>query len=258
MKSKEFIERLQMVTELPTMYIKGGIGRPLTDANKKKAIEQYSYNKNREKKIMAASSATFGFDCVGVIKSLLWGFCGDVTKAIGGAKYKSNGVPDVNEDGMLDLCTDVSSDMSFILPGEFLYMKGHCGIYIGENKVIECTPSFFDGVGYTRISERKWTKHGKLPSIDYNYKVIKTPLETPVLASAFPNLKRGNKGMQVSYLQQDLNYIGYKLDVDGIFGPITETMVRDFQKMVSIKVDGIYGPQTKNALYGFMKGVKKT
>lgn len=258
MTNNEFIERLQMVTELPTLYIKGGIGRPLTDANKKKAIEQYEYNKKREKKIMSASSATFGFDCVGLIKAIAWGFCGDVTKAIGGAKYKSNGVPDVNEDGMLNLCTDVSSNMSFITPGEFLYMKGHCGVYIGENKVVECTPAFSDGVCITRISDRKWTKHGKLSFIDYGVQSVKPSLETPVLASAFPHLKRGSKGMQVSYLQQDLNYIGYKLDVDGIFGPITETMVRDFQKLVSIKVDGIYGPLTKNALYGFMKGVKKT
>nr|WP_246422106.1 peptidoglycan-binding protein [Nocardiopsis mwathae] len=37
---------------------------------------------------------------------------------------------------------------------------------------------------------------------------------------------------------------GYSLDVDGIFGPLTEGAVRDFQRAQDIAVDGIVGLQT--------------
>lgn len=249
--SKEFIERLVMLTELPTLYVKGGIGRPLTDENKKKAIEQYSYNKGREKKIMSASSATFGFDCIGSVKSVLWGFDGDITKPLGGAVYESNGYKDVTEKGFLDTyCVSVSGNMNNITPGEFLWMRGHCGVYLGNGEVFEATPYYKDGAQITKLTLRKWLNHGLIEGIAYG-KVEESKKTMPLIAS--PTLRRGNKGTHVKLMQQDLNYIGYKLDVDGIFGPITETIVRDFQKLAQIKIDGIYGPQTKNALYAFMK-----
>lgn len=254
MTNKELIERLRNVAELPTIYIKGGIGRPLTAANKKKAIEQYSYNKGREKKIMAASSATFGFDCIGSVKSVLWGFNGDITQPLGGAVYESNGYKDVTEKGFLDnYCIAISSDMNNLTPGEFLWLKGHCGVYLGNGEVFEATPSYKDGAQITKLSQRKWLKHGLIQGIAYG-KVEEPKKQMPLLAP--PTIRRGNKGTHVALLQADLNFIGYKLDEDGICGPISEAIIRDFQKMANIRIDGIYGPQTKNALYEFMKGGK--
>lgn len=249
MKNTEFVERLLMLTELPTLYIKGGIGRPLTDANKKKAIEQYTYNKNRSAKIYAASSATFGFDCCGCVKSVIWGFNGDVTKALGGAKYKSNGLNDVSELGLFELCTCKSTDLGNIIPGELLYMKGHCGVYVGNGEVVECTPSWKDGVQKTKLSDRKWLKHGRLePYIEYDD--VPNVIAKPKIASCTPNLRRGSYGMEVSYLQSDLNYLGESLSVDGIFGMLTQEAVKRFQKKHGLVVDGIYGQHTQRVLKG--------
>lgn len=64
----------------------------------------------------------------------------------------------------------------------------------------------------------------------------------PPVAAYSPNLKKGSKGTQVRYLQQDLNYImGCNLDVDGDFGAKTLAALKSFQKKYGLKVDGIYG-----------------
>lgn len=73
--------------------------------------------------------------------------------------------------------------------------------------------------------------------------------EIPTLASAAPNLKKGSKGTQVKYLQQDLNYVmDSGLVVDGDFGTKTDTALRAFQKKYSLAVDGIYGSKSKSKM----------
>ena len=68
-------------------------------------------------------------------------------------------------------------------------------------------------------------------------------------------LRNGSTGKQVKYLQQFLNWYDpkNKLDVDGDFGPKTESAVMKFQIEVDIECDGIVGPITR----GKMKAVKK-
>ena len=63
-------------------------------------------------------------------------------------------------------------------------------------------------------------------------------------------LKYGSSGPVVKLLQDGLNknfpkYPGLPLDVDGDFGPRTDTAVREFQRRTGLKVDGIVGPQTR-------------
>jgi hypothetical protein len=58
-------------------------------------------------------------------------------------------------------------------------------------------------------------------------------------------LRRGSTGEDVRRLQIRLNDFGnYGLVIDGIFGPLTENAVRDFQSRAGIRVDGIAGPET--------------
>lgn len=56
-------------------------------------------------------------------------------------------------------------------------------------------------------------------------------------------LKKGSKGEEVRLLQNILH-----LYVDGIFGPLTEEAVMDFQKENKLTPDGIVGPKTWEAL----------
>lgn len=62
-------------------------------------------------------------------------------------------------------------------------------------------------------------------------------------------LHRGMRGNDVKELQTKLQSLGYEVGpIDGIFGPLTEKAVKQFQKDNRIKVDGIVGPQTYDML----------
>jgi len=58
-------------------------------------------------------------------------------------------------------------------------------------------------------------------------------------------LKRGSKGKEVAQLQQAL-----KLYADGIFGPLTEEAVKEFQRKYGLVADGIVGPNTWALIQG--------
>lgn len=184
MTSSEFVAVAKKIaTDYKTIYVMGAFGAPMTAANKKRYINNGSaggYNKQaaRAKKINAATDNTFGFDCVGLIKGLLWGWYGDKSRVYGGSGYACNGVPDYDARGMINACSGVSTaGWSAMLPGEAVWMDGHIGIYAGGGLCVESSPIWADGVQITAVSNigpkagynaRKWTKHGKLPWVDYS------------------------------------------------------------------------------------------
>ena len=110
-------------------------------------------------------------------KGILWGWNGNKNAYYGGAKYASNGVPDVSADGMITKCYDVSTtNWDKMAIGEGLWMPGHWGVYIGNGLAVECTTAWDCCVQITAVGNigskagyhtRRWTKHGKLPWIDY-------------------------------------------------------------------------------------------
>lgn len=137
MKVNDFITELKRVEKLPTLYKLG------TFLNKKD------------------SNAYLLSDCSGLVKGILWGYPDN-------GKYASNGVPDNNADTIITKCKHVSTNFNNISKGEFVWMSGHCGVYIGNSQVIESSPRWENGVQITKLSQRKWKKHGKLPWIDYD------------------------------------------------------------------------------------------
>ena len=175
----DFVQKAKdIATNHKSLYVMGCFGSPMTATNKTRFIDHHSYNKkaDRARIIQSASEDTFGFDCVGLIKGILWGWSGSKNKVYGGAAYASNGVPDKDANQMINLCSGVSTNFSNIVPGEVVWMKDHIGIYIGGGLAVESTPRWEDGVQITAVHNlgnkpgyngRVWTKHGKLPYVEY-------------------------------------------------------------------------------------------
>ncbi len=140
----EFIIKAKNLTKQPTYYSWGNY-----------------LNRRRDNHLLT--------DCSGLIKGILWGYPEN-------GKYGTNAVPDINADTIISRCLNISNDFSNITMGEVVWLKGHIGIYIGEGKVIEATPIWANGVQITACSNiqnisglhsRSWSKHGKLPYINY-------------------------------------------------------------------------------------------
>lgn len=76
------------------------------------------------------------------------------------------------------------------------------------------------------------------------------PAPAPATPAA-PTLSRGSTGNAVTLMQRGLNRVfpSYsKLATDGIFGPNTEKVVREFQRRSALQVDGFVGPKTRAEL----------
>lgn len=251
-----------------TLYVLGCFGAPMTESNKKVYTTQHcaAFNgrADRKPKIQAATANTFGFDCVCMIKGLLWGWSGNTSKIYGGAAYASNGVPDIDADYMIKACADVSTDFSNIQVGEALWIKGHIGIYVGDGLAVECTYRWNDGVQITAVHNignkagyngRTWTKHGKLPYV--TYEAVSEPVKIEKTNDActlnVDVLRKGDKGEAVKALQILLIGNGFSCGshgADGSFGPATDTAVREYQKAMGLAVDGIVGVNTWTKLLG--------
>lgn len=254
-----------------TLYVMGCFGAPMTASNKARYIQAQSYNQkaDRTAKINAASADTFGFDCVCLIKGLLWGWNGSTGKIYGGAAYGSNGVPDIGTEQIIQVCKNVSTNFSSIAVGELLWMKGHVGIYIGDGLAVECTPAWKNCVQITAVHNigqksgyngRSWTKHGKLPYVTYEAseesEAVKVPAASTATVesvSALPQLSVGSKGATVEALQ--ILLIGNdcscgECGVDGDFGSGTKAAVVKYQSQNGLEDDGVVGPKTWAKLLG--------
>lgn len=175
-----------------TLYVMGCFGAPMNASNKTRYCNNHSYNKkaSRTKMIQAATADTFGFDCSGLIKGILWGWNGKKTLTYGGAKYASNNVKDDSADAIIKSCKEVSTNFNDIEVGEVVWKSGHIGIYVGDGLVVEATPSWKNGVqitacnkaisGYNRTN---WTKHGKLPYFAY---VVEKPAVKQETTAYYP------------------------------------------------------------------------
>ena len=180
MTNKKFVEKLvDIAKNYKTIYVMGCFGAPLNGSSVTRYCNNHSYNKQRERTSLIKSVANknyFGFDCVCLIKGVLWGWNGDTSKTYGGATYASNGVPDIGADTIIKKCSGVSTNFSKIEVGELLWTDGHVGIYIGNGLAVECTPRWANDVQITAVGNigtvkgyntRTWKKHGKLPYISY-------------------------------------------------------------------------------------------
>lgn len=207
MKASEFIKKLQdIVDHYKTLYVMGCFGAPLTGGNVSRYCQNHSYNKQAARTAMIKAAANqnppvFGFDCVCMIKGVLWGWNGDASKTYGGASYAVNGVPDIGADTMITKCKGVSTNFSNVEVGEALWCSGHIGVYIGGGLAVECSPAFENDVQITAVKNmgtksgynaRTWTKHGKLPYIEYDNAAPVQPDKPDTGAGAGGAIKAGS------------------------------------------------------------------
>lgn len=180
MKAKELVAKaVEIAKKYKTVYMWGVFGAPVTESVISAKTKQYPSWYTAEKQALFRSligKGYFGFDCVNLIKGILWGWNGDSSKSYGGAVYASNGVPDLNADSFFNKCSGISTDFSKIEIGEALWVPGHIGIYIGDGLTVECTPKWSNNVQITAVGNignkagyntRTWSKHGKIPYVTY-------------------------------------------------------------------------------------------
>lgn len=236
MTNKEFVDKLlKIVNNYNTVYAYGTFGQKITKSIINSKSKQYPnwYTQTRINNLLnLIDKDYFGFDCVGLIKGVLWGWNGSNTKN-GGAVYKSNGVPDVSANGLINKCNNISTNFNKIEMGEVVWMNGHVGIYYKDNQVIECSPAFKNKVQITKLSQRKWVKHGYLPWISYS-----------VISDSFlPTrgyFKKGDSGKNVEKICEFLS----SLVKGDYFGEYAAACTKVFQKQNGLEADGNIGPIT--------------
>lgn len=82
----------------------------------------------------------------------------------------------------------------------------------------------------------------------WDSKIECNPWPTPTVA-----LRKGDKGLNVRWLQWELTAAGVRIAVDGSFGAKTEAAVRAFQEREKLEVDGHAGPKTRSKLREVLK-----
>lgn len=90
----------------------------------------------------------------------------------------------------------------------------------------------------------QYTSRGSVPGIQDNVD-MNVFYDVAEVRKGRPTLRKGDKGEDVVYLQQRLEY--HDIDpkgVDGSFGANTKIAVKEFQKKYKLKVDGVVGPLT--------------
>ena len=248
MLKNEFLAKLNDVNKnYNTVYMWGSFGAPVTNAWINEKSNQYPswYTPTRLNNLRnLVGKNYFAFDCVNLIKGILWGWNGDNTKYSGGAEYPgslelqrqiSEGtlIPDISADMLINKCNEVSTDFFNIETGEAVWMPGHIGVYIGKGKVIECTPAWDNGVQISSLNNnsnierlpknRTWEKHGKMPWIEYTYNKNKTWYDIIYAVSSDPsNWVTALNKINDNIIKADLE----KLEIFQYFGLLIEKIYR--------------------------------
>ncbi|MCL2522695.1 MAG: peptidoglycan-binding protein [Erysipelotrichales bacterium] len=102
------------------------------------------------------------------------------------------------------------------------------------------------------VGPNTWRKlYQVYESISKNAPVPPSP-GSPNVSEPYPGtlIRLGSTGNSVRIIQEALNAVGsvrpsiQRLSVDGIFGPMTQNAVREFQRLFGLQTDGIVGPAT--------------
>lgn len=169
--NKEFVSYLKTLLNRNTVYMWGEFGRLVTnntiDGKKKQYPSHYDDTKVKYLKSLVGKNY-YAYDCAGLIKSYFMSDYGN---------KKVNYIVSYDKDayGITVGTASEKGDISSLPEeeGVLLYMKGHCGVYIGDGKVVECTSNQkISGVKYGKVcvsnlSDRPWKTWTKSKWLSY-------------------------------------------------------------------------------------------
>lgn len=171
----------RVISGYRTVYYYGSNGQQSSSSlfSQLKKSFGWFYTSSRYAKLSKTFNKNYwAFDCSGLLRAVLWGWCGDTSKTNGGSGLGKNSVVPWDTSGvMISKCPNGgSTNFKNIQVGECVWVPGHIGAYVGNNQCAESTPrwdncaqlSTLGNVSSTGNKVRKWTKHGKLPYIDYS------------------------------------------------------------------------------------------
>lgn len=187
-------------------------------------------------------------DCIGFIKALVNGW--SANKNANGGGMTMDGYQDLTEAGLLSTCSGRSKSFTSLTIGEYLYMDGHGGIYIGEKtvngkvyNVAECTMSWGGGCLLSYVDNKggrynhkggsyscNWTEHGKLNRIKYTTSASTT--KTTTSSTAYVKITvvddLNKKWLpEVKNTTSTADYAGvYGADVDNVAIKITDGSIK--------------------------------
>lgn len=111
--------------------------------------------------------------------------------------------------------------------------------------------------GYSVFDSKGKVVYTKSNSSSTTSTTTTTNKSIPTVAK--PTIQNKSTGTQAKYLQQDLNYLGFRgadgkaLTVDGDIGTNSVYAIKQFQKKYSLVVDGIYGQNSYNKMKLLLK-----
>lgn len=133
--------------------------------------------------------------------------------------------------------------------GDVLCNHTHVALYVGDGKIAEAS-----GLDDNVYGSTKWKNSIAVKTLtDAKYKTFERCYRYNGKVNADRPLSNGEVSDRVADMQKFLIWYGKKLTADGIFGHLTLTAVKEFQKEQKLVVDGIVGEKTIEA----MKKVEK-
>lgn len=249
----DFVDFLSAAADAKDGYIMCAIGQDPKKLNKW-YFDQYKDNEKQYKKaIYWKDNAAHVYDCQGLADCFVginvrarnnyatW--CEEKGKGAVPNKYRIRGTAVFVHNG------------SYISHVGYLEKPVKAGDWDGDWWVVEARGVLY-GVVRTKLSARNWNRWGLMDQkfsyakafAERNGDVVIENKENDYGTLGERLLKRGCKGEDVRMLQTLLVEIGYKLEIDGDYGPDTEAKVKKFQEAAGIEVDGKYGEESHEAL----------
>lgn len=147
MKLAQFINLLHQAYTSRNIYVHGGFGVNLSIKEQlDRHLKLNEYNRQNASAIRKAAEQhppVYGFDCIGLIKGIIWGWCNHAAGTYGGAIYLYNDLPDCNVDGFIRTCVAYEEPIGPLYPavGQVVWSKDrdHIAVYIGHGLVVEAT-----------------------------------------------------------------------------------------------------------------------